>query len=112
MSRDDEERAQRYVLDHGRRSLYAADRHQMFHPSVFEQAWPPTGEQDYRPAGSLGMSRGDFTALALAFGGLRPDPGLTTAERAQRAFNDNPDKREFRVYFRPYECAYEVHRIK
>jgi hypothetical protein len=112
MSRDDEERAQQYVLARGRHSLYAADRHQMFHQGVFEQAWPPTGEQDYRPAGRLGVNRGELSSLALAFGGNRPDPGQTTAERAARAFNDNPDKREFRVYFRPYECAYEVHRTK
>lgn len=112
MSGDDEERAQRYVLDHGRHSLYAVGRHQMFHQRVFEQAWPPTGEQDCRPVGSLGMSRGEFYSLALAVGGLRPDPGLTTAERAARAFNDNPDGQEFRVCFWPQECSYEVHRIK
>lgn len=115
MSRDDEERAERaqdYVFHRAAHYLQTVDRHILFGRRPMEDAWPPTGELDHRPAGRLGVSRGELSSLALAFGGNRPDPGLTTAQRAERALKARWSGRDFKVYERPEINSYEIHRIK
>lgn len=115
MSRDDEEcaeRAQDYVFQRAAHYLQTVDQHVLFCRQPFEDAWPPSGEQDHRPAGRLCVSRGELSSLALAFGGNRPDPGQTTAEQAERAFKTQWPDRDFKVYARPDINSYEIHRIK
>lgn len=105
------ETAQRYIGRLVEHSLYAPERHVLLVRDLCEIAYPATGEQDRRTAG-FGVTRGELLGLALALGGHRPDPGVSTVDRMTRALNENVDGRVYRVYFRDLNDAYEVHRIK
>lgn len=50
--------------------------------SVVNHAWPPTGDHDRSFEGS-------FRAMALAFGGHRPESSYTTEERIMRDLDDS-----------------------
>jgi hypothetical protein len=106
------ENAQREVIETVDRICITSGWHVLMHETIMEDAWPATGEKDRRPAGKLGVSMGELSALSLAYGGLQPYPGSLTAERAEKALNDNREGRQFRVTHREFECAYEVHRIR
>jgi hypothetical protein len=112
MSDRDDSRAQGYVKDMVRHHLYRPDRHMLITASLVREGWPGTGEQDDRPTGIGGVSVGEFSALALVFGGHNPFVGSTSGERLARALNDNPDGRKYKVVPRLTErAAYQVSRI-
>lgn len=58
---------------------------------IVNKAWPPTGDHDTSFEGS-------FRAMALAFGGLRPETSYTTQERIERDLDET-----FRVERMYYE---------
>lgn len=102
--------AENFILDYCMGPHMGVDWHRIFVRGVCEDAFPPTGEKDYRGTGIPGVSRGEFASLALAFGGHRPCEGQTTRERMEQALNAGT--RRFRVHFREEDAGYEVHRIK
>ena len=81
--------------------------HQLFDTRMVSAAWPATGEKDNRPTSILGVTVGEFKSLALAHGGLRPDPGFTSIECLQANLG-----KQYVVTERQQDLQIEVHRIR
>lgn len=92
--------ALRFNLAHRFAKMRYGDYYHIDRFDAFD-CWPPTGNHDHSIEGAM-------RAMALAFGGNRPETSYTTLERIQR---DLPEDGSFVVDGpQPFDGSYIVHR--
>ncbi len=88
------------------------ERHLLVDAGLVEAAFPASGELDSRPAGTLGVTRGEFMSLAAAFAGNRPVGGESTSAQAQRHFSTEGKQIDVAAWRFDTKHEYHFHRIK